>query len=228
MTKTATKTEVKERPILFSTPMVKAILEGKKTQTRRIVKVTKAQGSTVNYCNDRFLNSHGYIAADTDLMHFTRVNCPYGKVGDRLWCRETFWCDTREPNDCVIYAENPMQYKYRLEQYTGVCDSGHTTEFLEQHRFWKRKPSIFMPRWASRITLEITNIRVERLQDIGEEDAKAEGVNILNLSPDEIYKFGVFASMSNKQMFELLWNKINGEKSWLENPFVWVIEFKKL
>lgn len=183
--------EIKERPILFSAPMVRAILEGRKTQTRRVLKQ-----KAIDWLPTL---SHTFVASkeSTGL-------CPYGYQGDRLWVRETFcW-----PEDYSI----PI---YRTD--------GEEPPSME---CWK--PSIFMPRAASRILLEITDVRVERLWDISEDDAMAEGVqkafgpNWVNYA-DENYTCGK-ASVS----FISLWEKINGAVSVAENPFVWAITFKRI
>lgn len=231
------ETEKKERPILFSTPMVKAILEGRKTQTRRIVKVTKAQGITVNYCNDRFLNSHGYIAADTDLMHFTRVNCPYGKVGDLLYVKESFyaygyWVDSGDSGRKFVdrTLRDASGYGY-VANGEDLADYSYADRFSPVIGWWKR-PSVFMPKHASRITLEITNIRVERLQDISEEDAEKEGVGTRwSELRDDDWSESIDCPEpieTHRNGFKYLWNYINGADSWARNGWVWVVEFKKL
>ena len=165
---------MKERPIIFSSPMVRAILDGRKTQTRRDIKEKLMCGE------DAHVN-----------------NCQYGKPGDRLWVRETF-----------CYHDDLARYLYKADGVTGV----------------KWKPSIFMPRIASRIMLEITGIRVERLQDISEEDAIAEGVD----GENEAAKIGAEWYEKPKRAYRRLWKSINGTGSWDLNPFVWVIEFMVL
>ena len=175
---------MKTRPILFSAPMVRALLEGRKTQTRRIVKFgTLPDGNTNN-------------KAPIGL-------CPYGKVGDFLWVRETWALASRATDLAKVY-------------YKAHENASHTEfhEFVDDAKVgkyqptWPRfKPSIHMPRWASRITLEITGVRVERLQDCSEADALAEGAK-----PDMPYG--------------TIWKAINGQESWDANPWVWVIEFK--
>ena len=174
---------MKERPILFSAPMVRAIIEEQKIMTRRVIKFYP-----IDYMGK---DKHGHyfklINYNIDMTKY--FDCPYGKIGDRLWVRETFnsdWCDH------VIYRADGGS----------AIDAGYAEEP-------KWKPSIFMPRKASRINLEITNVRVERLNDISDEDAIAEGVE-------------------SKDSFIKLWEFINGVGSWEANPFVWVIEFKKL
>ena len=166
---------MKERPILFSTEMVRAILDDRKTMTRRVVKPQPPED--------------------------WGVKCPYGKIGDVLWVRETF---------CKYKGD----YLYKAD-----FDPLTRKEF-ERDNKWK--PSIFMPRSASRISLRITNIRVERLNDITEEDAKLEGVIYPANPVIENYGNGY------RTNFRLLWESINGKASWGQNPWVWVIEFERL
>lgn len=174
--KNAVKTE---HPILFSAPMVQAILEGRKTQTRRTVKGDPLLLLLSGHSAEEVLND----------------KIPYGNPGDRLWVRET-WTKWRHK-----FGED---FLYRADFENGK--NGH---------IWK--PSIHMPRVASRITLLITGIRVERLHDITEADAVAEGC-----------QSGGDWGCAPTIQFEKLWESINGRESWDENPWVWVIEFKKL
>ena len=175
---------MKERPILFSGQMVNAIRDGRKRQTRR-----KHKGRLD-------LDFKNTIAA-------VSIDCPYGKPGDKLWCRETW----------APHSDMPRSAIYR-------CDRGGDYQDNVTPNF-RWRPSIFMPRWASRILLEITAVRVERLQDISEEDAKAEGSAPLDDS--EVGRFGPFVTE-----YRTLWESINGQGSWEANPWVWVIEFKVL
>ncbi|QJI38267.1 hypothetical protein [Pseudomonas sp. ADAK13] len=188
--------EVKERPILFSAPMVRAILEGRKTVTRRAVK-----GSGLNFLADF---TPEYVALPEN--HF----CPHGKPGDRLWVREA-WAR-------VGIAQAPDQ------QWVVYRESDNRTDYGGP---WT--PSIHMPRWASRILLEITDVRVERLQDISEAQALAEGiysdpaVNGMYTADGDNY--------TSKQdgpgrAFADLWKSTGGD--WVANPWVWVVEFKRV
>lgn len=206
---------IKERPILFSGPMVRAILEGRKTQTRRIAKPR---------CDDKTPCEHwsGVNTKELGVIMFRLcehggegLDCPYGQPGDRLWVRETFRLS--EPNDCACYE--PCSCKSGLPIYKATC--GFERE--KGDPIWK--PSIFMPRWASRITLEITGVRVERLQDITEADAKAEGV--IGCVRQNSYPRGTDGQPSRAE-YAILWESINGQGSWDKNPWVWVLEFKKL
>lgn len=185
---------MKEHPILFSGPMVQAILDGRKTMTRRVIKMPK----WAQECNEDY-----EFEIDDDIPYsickktgcLAAIDCPYGFPGDRLWVRETF-CKDLDHN--VFYkADNMPPWE----------DT-------------KWKPSIFMPRWASRITLEITNVRVERLQEISGKDILAEGLDV---------KFTIPGSFDALERFHGLWDSINGKKyPWSSNPWVWVIEFKRI
>lgn len=189
---------VKERPILFSAPMVRAILAGQKTQTRRVVKARKDPDSGCQM-------SPGEIAGDE---HQERL-CPYGQPGDRLWVRETF---IHEPADYCWEASvsipcRPANTVYRADVEGDSSGAG-----------WA--PSIHMPRSLSRITLEVTGIRVERLQDISVADAIAEGVVECNQ-----HLRGLEPCMEWRYAYEDLWGQINGQGSWDANPWVWVVSF---
>ncbi len=174
---------MKTKPILFNTDMVQAILNGSKTQTRRVVKPQPSETG---------------VSAFNDGEH-PQMKCPYGKVGDVLWVREAFAEDDDTPK--VIYKAD------------------HTKEV---QNYVKWKPSIRMPKIACRLFLQITNIRVERLQDITEQDAKNEGAK-----HDRAVGYGQIGG-SHREGFINLWQSINGEQSWQQNPWVWVIEFKKI
>lgn len=172
--------------------MVRAILEGRKTQTRRIVKGTRWLSEAIDV-----LNIEGSPSWTDGTGWDSCVRCPYGAPGDRLWVRET-WADMGWP-------PTGPQYAYRADPDSSDNDAQR----------WK--PSIHMPRSASRITLEVLNVRVERLQDISEEDAKAEGVTLKGMSRYD---------GEARDAFEALWCGINGAESWDANPWVWVIGFK--
>ena len=194
----------KERPILFSAPMVRAILDGRKTQTRRIAKVTDKD------CKPGMITPLAGFVPRTIANHISY--CPYGKQGDRLWVRETF----KQHDEVISYKADG----------TWITDFQHTGG-INPHENITWIPSIHMPRNASRILLEITGVRVERLQDISECDAKAEGSyvcdyfgrRLLDQSSNQgCYKWG----------YRSIWESINGAGSWHLNPFVWVVEFKTL
>lgn len=232
---------MKERPILFSGPMVRALLAGTKMQTRRVV---KPQPRTMP---DGFLPRLYWPARDTHMTHDgtgraffqfeKRGNydgqhtasgafyCPYGQPGDRLWVRENGWeRPERTPKMMREGADTWEPYYYDADDLPW--------QDVEDFRLWgfKRRPSIHMPRWASRITLEITAVRVERLQDISEVDAKAEG-----LYQDTAGRWTTYSAFEQArehlnpvQAYRDLWEQINGPGSWDANPWVYVIQFKKV
>lgn len=184
---------MKERPILFSGPMVRAILDGRKTQTRRAVKTPIWTGR--DDPNPAAPNRYGDVA--------TIKPCPYGQPGDRLWVRETFAPLVGGP----FAPDNPIMYKATVEK----------------PEIWSWKPSIFMPRWASRITLEITGIRIQRVQEISCDDCRAEGCGT-----EEIPWCGDgYTRHPWVDTYRRLWNDINAD-SWGDNPWVWVIEFRQI
>jgi len=202
---------MKERPILFSAPMVRALLDGSKTQTRRVCKPATTLSAVVEVPDpmERGQVYNGSHFGDEDGA--VQFACPYGGIGDRLWVRENF---------CPIYPQDPHYNNGRPIEYDYQATYQHgyrLGDLIGKKKKWK--PSIHMPRHASRITLQITSVRVERLQDISEADAIAEGVrNSLHLPG------GRFA----RENFEHLWWTINGDGSWESNPWVWVIEFKRV
>jgi hypothetical protein len=211
----------KERGILFSAPMVRAIQEGRKTMTRRIMKPQPSEDwspfafTEIHKMKDgEFVMKKGVpvpigwgvVNEDGDEGYV----CPYGKPGDFLWIRET-WAvlhkfNNRKPNDIPHGAR--IYYK--------------ATDDVDDLLL---RPSIHMPRWASRITLEITDIRCERLQDISEEDALAEGMTAEDTGHGNMYEFMKSPAVYN---FSKLWASIYGWDSWLENHWLLVIEFKVL
>lgn len=201
---------MKELPILFSAPMVRAILGGRKTQTRRIVKGLRPGLGVVTKCQD---GSNAPLPSVCWDIGGPIIKCPYGFPGDRLWVRETWQC-SQVPDD------GPDQ-----ELWFAADSDGRRPPDVEEE--WSWRPSIHMPRWASRITLEITSVRVERLQEISEGDAKAEGCAPAWLDVDgERVNHG--SAPTYRQGYARLWGEINGPGSWADNPWVWVIEFKRV
>lgn len=210
---------IKERPILFLAPMVRAILEGRKTVTRRPVKATKAHADGFMMLDHgkgwRPYNAFGDFASDHEGMEYP-IACPHGKLGDRLWVRETcFINDYREASvpeqeraDCEIH--------YRAD---GIPDFEGEEELIR----WR--PSIHMRRWASRILLEVTDVRVERLQDITEEQALAEGIKKHSDGGYHV-EDGKHYSDSPVESFACLWSSVGGD--WDANPWVWCVSFKRI
>jgi hypothetical protein len=214
-------TATKERPILFSGPMIRAILEGQKTQTRRIVKRQRDMEFDVN---DPTYGPYWLSYATEADGEDAKVRCPYGKPTDRLWVRETHrywfpdWIDPPAyPCRCRYKADDSLvELAVEREenlQFSTPEDVGLDVEST------KWRPSIFMPRWASRILLAITAIRVERLQNISGPDCWAEGIAYAGWDPE---RYG-----SLLECYRDLWESTYGRGSWAANPWVWVVEFSR-
>ncbi|WIO41018.1 hypothetical protein P2G42_13665 [Klebsiella electrica] len=229
---------MKERGMIFNGEMVRALLEGRKTQTRRIMKVQPSEVFTpmnmslepdykARWYTPGSVDKDGYLQpASKDVFGVSNENegysCPFGAVGDRIWVRETSGLQVRRDalggtGEFRVYrASNPDAIRF-------------TTASGKDYPI-KWTPSIHMPRWASRITLEITDVRVERLNDISEEDARAEGIidgGCLNCGEPEP------CGCANPEpdatdAFAYLWQSIYGQENWNANPWVWVIEFKRI
>ena len=209
---------MKERPILFSAPMVRALLDGSKTQTRRPCKYP-IYANGFKFDGHDFLCHNDYLPPSATLMDVKRggieyttsdhagwdSECPYGQPGDRLWVREAHWWFKDEPDHETGYF--PPKLTADDVEYRADGDDGR--------KVWR--PSIHMPRWASRILLEVTGARLERLQDISHADAWLEGVG----APGTKYDFA-----EGIDLYRTLWESINGPESWAANPWVWVVEFK--
>lgn len=224
---------MKERPIIFSADMVRAILEGRKTQTRRVI---KRDPGFINYAKEQtVLKGMWHPTSPSGKIGLVRPEkCPYGQPGDRLWVRETWqtWCefDTVAPRDLT----------------PGKCGLQYPATY--DHWVSKKRSPIHMPRWASRIMLEVVNVRVERVQDISEDDAKAEGMppNWLGeLSGWNEHDHGFIPPhqlgdaakddpepvfFTARDAYAEYWNYLNAKRGygWDENPWVWVIEFKQV
>ena len=206
---------MKERPILFSAPMVRAILSGEKTQTRRVVKPQPKRTGDGVLMWDASHRGMRFGSVGMDVPPNLVAHCPYGAPGDRLWVRETFGIDDEDGS--VLYFADPGTAQDA--EHARACDD----------RYPRRRPSIHMPRWASRILLEIASVRVERLQDISEDDAQAEGIEYSERF--EGYCIGLaehFNSHDPRQSYFSLWEAINGAGSVAANPWVWVVEFKRV
>ncbi|HEJ4757511.1 hypothetical protein FVA82_11755 [Pseudomonas aeruginosa] len=205
---------MKERPILFTGPMVRAILEGRKTVTRRVVSPQPDFLGSMVDPNTPFKTLDAGLHA--------RITCPYGEPGDRLWVREAWAADAQvdaiAPSD--LSQGEPIWYPADLSVRQTGC------YMISKGRV---RPSIHMPRWASRILLEITAVRVERLQDISEEQALAEGVRgePCDHARQACADIGCWGDTA-KGAFGFLWESLNGEGSWAANPWVWVVEFKRV
>lgn len=193
--------------MIFNSEMVRAILDGRKTQTRRIVKPQRVgDGWSVKDAQSPLTarHTHDWWLPTATRPYSALPGCPYGGIGDRIWVRET-WAEAG--------AGAPELQLYRANYPEHVPSHYESVPPAEEIRW---TPSIHMPRWASRILLEITDVRVERLNSISEEDAKAEG------APTECCVIGDKHFLG----FRSLWKNIYGDDSWQANPWVWVIEFK--
>jgi hypothetical protein len=245
---------VTERPILFSAPMVRAILLGKKTQTRRVVDLSGRRVShrCATDCSgvlpEAVFPDRGFSASGWEYLHLPckdgaaqRVRCPQGPPGECLWVRETFqlesnfnidgpevypppfsdgrpikWEDTGDLAGRVWWQPH---YRATDPDPELSCERDDCSND-GPHGHWS--PSIYMPRWASRITLEVTAVRVQRLQEITEDDARAEGV------PVRSYEDGRGVETS-REGFRAFWDSINGKRApWSSNPWVWAISFRRV
>ncbi len=215
---------MKERPILFNGEMVRAILDGRKTQTRRVMKYQPGEFQHVDH--DEQQGWHLWwdvVTYDSNLamgayQKYAPLTCPYGKPGDRLWVREGFAIVPRTAYRCSTGVQQVL-----------CPDNDHDAAVFREG--WDRvkpgswKPSIHMPRWASRLTLEVVSVRVERVHDITVDDIEAEGVYRVFDSQDDTED-----ARQNVGLFADLWDSINGKRGygWDVNPWVWVVEFKRL
>ncbi len=200
---------MKQRPILFSAPMVRALLAGSKTQTRRAV------APAPEMVTDKTIAPwQGDPAALQRLLTLNGKTCRYGQPGDRLWVREAW--KAHPTFDHLPPRDIPQTHIWYM------ADDGYKAES-------RYRQSMFMPRWASRITLEIVSICVERLQDISEADARAEGARECDpVSGREVLLAGPSQRGSYVLHYRDIWEQINGPGSWALNPWVWVVEFKRI
>ncbi|EIX9519378.1 hypothetical protein [Klebsiella pneumoniae] len=215
---------MKERGMIFNGEMVRAILDGRKTQTRRIMAPQPADDiergifpnpEAIGW-KSSLRHKHGSTTA-----HF----CPYGKPGDRIWVREAFRVHSRATDVATLVYKASERNSWTEQTHrvpVSVCNKPATPE--------KWTPSLHMPRWASRILLEITDVRVERLNTISEEDARAEGIidgGCLNCGEPEPCGCAN-PDPDATDAFAYLWQSIYGQENWNANPWVWVIEFKRV
>lgn len=209
-----------ERPILMSAPMVRAILDGRKSQTRRVVK----------YAAPDLVDADGWPLSDRSREGIgdVRASCPYGVPGDRLWVREAFWHQPAEfePLASMTVPLVPAEMIYRADVAADVL-AEEKRRGVPGHLRWK--PGIFMPRGLSRLTLELTSVRVERLQELGRADAIAEGIFFDGrwdgwVSDSEGRHYHATDPVES---YAGLWEAINGDGSWDAIPWVWVVEFRR-
>jgi len=233
---------MKERPILFNGEMVRAILDGRKTQTRRVCKLTEDgqlviwKSESVTQCtrlrdDGPYWSPYGGSPYVPMPKSEYAQGCPYGQPGDELWVRERFCAiDLGMPTRTDIL---PVRSRYDLNEIGLLYHADERCHITE----YKWKPSIHMPRWASRIQLRIKDVRVERVQEITEADARAEGCQFDGhyFSQDGHASRG---SRTAVQWFAKLWDSINANRkdkggnllhySWADNPWVWVVGFEKI
>ncbi|MBX4822039.1 hypothetical protein C2U62_24735 [Klebsiella michiganensis] len=227
---------MKERGMIFNGEMVRALLDGRKTQTRRIV---KGADGAVKFCKEWDINGEEIFVVLGEKDHtgmnpvLGAISCPLGAVGDRIWVRETWAEAGASAPDLKLYRANYPEHVPSIYENVPPAEEIRWT------------PSIHMPRWASRILLEITDVRVERLNAISEEDAQREGVHTEvwdqtvvarnYAARDEFFQFWsedmphyVEMNQLYRSSFRSLWESIYGAENWLANPWVWVIEFKRV
>lgn len=212
-----------ERPILFSAPMVRAILDGTKTQTRRVAKPRGRNSLFDVEADGSPMWTDSYILDPGNREWLMRDN-RYGQPGDRLWVRETWGMNHYQFEHGPIPKARPADFDEPDSTYLVHRATEDDAEVLHELRWW---PSIHMPRWASRVLLEITDVRVERLKDINEADAQAEGAAPcangwwFDASPQ-------LAGSDARGAYYCLWEQINGAGSWDANPLVWVLTFERV
>lgn len=227
-------------PKLFSTPMVQAIQENRKTKTRKtkglenvtsnwaFIEMDESSDNSYARFYDSFFNDENNNPTDES---YKTIKCPYGKPGDVIWVRETFlWVMLDHAHDLLVGSMDRNQYAYKASIHNDWID------YAKEKYNYKWKPNIHMPKAAARYFLKIKSITVERLQDITEADAIAEGVGIKIFPGGAFYETyssdinfqGIYDEDTAKDSFRTLWQSINGEESWKANPFVWVIEFERI
>lgn len=203
-----------ERGMIFNSEMVRAILDGRKTQTRRPIKWKQTRFTEIGERED---GSNWPWSEDTENVCDYWHPCPFGAVGNRIWVRETFQGPLFDFDQMDAYCKDSTPFE-KAQFCVYKADVKPAPEFFDAddnlHCCWR--PSIHMPRWASRITLEITDVRVERLNAITESDAEAEGITDTGFG--DLLVDG----------YRYLWKSIYGDDSWQVNPWVWVIEFKRI
>ncbi|WP_444934942.1 hypothetical protein [Microbulbifer sp. JTAC008] len=213
---------MKEKPILFNAEMVRAILDGRKTQTRRLIKPQPFNGAS----DEEAIKQIGGLPPRLSLHQvinqawrsgYADIPCPLGKPSDRLWVRETHH----------LSHQNKVTYRadYPFNPFN-EDECGEDCSMVGE----KWRPSIYMPRWASRICLEITNVRIERIQDINGDDANAEGIQswIDSFKARPTYHQNSNLGGYPVTAFSRMWKSIYGDHSWDQNPWVWVIEFRRV
>lgn len=220
--------EPKERPILFQGAMVRALLAGTKTQTRRAMSPQPTNTGPAGCIEWR---QHTFLMPDAEFPSRARDLCPYGQPGDRLWVRES--CRGEE----LASGEDGVRFLADDAFQPIASTPAAAIQWLKLHTYRGHAgspvgpvvPGIHMPRWASRITLEVTGVRVERLQAIGDDDARAEGIELLDTNGEwRNYLNPIEFCLTPRASYATLWDSINGAGRWDGNPWVWVVEFKRV
>ncbi len=205
---------MKERPMIFNAEMVRAILDGRKTQTRRPVNPQPELTAGSGFSWNGHLHGAGSNERETN-RNFSHVACPHGKPGDRIWVREAYRVHSKATDLATLVYRASVQNSWTEQTRrvpVDVCNKPVSPE--------KWTPSIHMPRWASRITLEITGVRVERLHAISEADARTEGVTA-GVCPGH-------EQVMHRVAFRELWQSLYNAENWQANPWVWVVEFERV
>ncbi|HED2548639.1 TPA: hypothetical protein R4Y91_000691 [Klebsiella pneumoniae] len=225
---------MKERGMIFNAEMVRALLDGRKTQTRRPIKWKQTRFTEIGERED---GSKWPWSEDAEHACDFWHPCPFGAVGDRIWVREAYRfpasLDDVSPTgvgEMAVATGYRKPWAPTFYEFTGTFSDGwkgfETTPKVSGAG--KLRPSIHMPRWASRILLEITDVRVERLNAISQEDAQAEGMELTGWRPTYSDPDSGGEVLTPYDNFAQLWESIYGEESWKANPWVWVIEFKRV
>lgn len=217
---------MKETPMLYSRPMVQATIARRKTKTRRVIKPQPPE---------QFLNHGNAIAFVTDKTLNHTVHCPYGKPGDLIWVKESFYAYghwttiTDNTGKRKSIFQDLTRDNFYLHQYAAEWQPKKVAKKGELG--WHKRSSLFMPKRIARIWLKINDVNVQRIQDITPMDSEAEGIKMLSGGTfwwQNYLNEGLPGFKSAVQSFKSLWQSINGKDSWNENPWVWVIEFKLL
>ncbi|HCR0782093.1 hypothetical protein ACU6YP_03980 [Klebsiella aerogenes] len=220
-----------ERGMIFNGEMVRAILDGRKTQTRRIMKIQPEHSGlglrrVIDSKNGSDDGKYFWSLSDACGLKIRSKSftCPFGSVGDRIWVREAFRVHSRATDVATLVYKASERNSWTEQTHrvpVSVCNKPATPE--------KWTPSLHMPRWASRLLLEITDVRVERLREISQADAEAEGVGKLKKGFWKNYQSGwTEFQLTARGSFATLWKSIYGDESWYADPWVWVIEFKRI